>query len=348
MAYRKRDPKDRGIYPHGKDPISKKDRWAIRWRERGKLQHELVTGTRAEARDLRNAKIADAKRGRAAPIPGRTTFEDLVELLKASYAKKQNRTKPPLKHLTEAFAGTLAADITTERVERYEAERRAAGDSRGTINLSLAALRRALRLAHKFGRLATVPAIETPDPGNARQVVITPEELTAILDALPPWAAAVVRFLSLTGWRVGEALRLTWRHIDQKKKVVRLETTETKGKDARTFPFDQLPALEQLLARQRALPVASAFVFSKAGGPVPYKALRKAWKAACRKAKCGGKRMHDLRRMVATAFVDAGVDEHTIMKLCGWKTPATFRRYHIVNEDAKSAAVAKLAAALSG
>src|SRR5207253_11133557 len=52
------------------------------------------------------------------------------------------------------------------------------------------------------------------------------------------------------------------------------------------------------------------------------------------------RRSSDLQS-TARDFRQAGVDEGTIMELCGWKTPAMFDRYNIVNDADLAAAVAK-------
>src|SRR6267143_583375 len=50
--------------------------------------------------------------------------------------------------------------------------------------------------------------------------------------------------------------------------------------------------------------------------------------------------MHDLRRTAVWDFLEAGVDESTIMLLCDWKTRSVFDRYNIINQDRLAAAVA--------
>jgi hypothetical protein len=55
---------------------------------------------------------------------------------------------------------------------------------------------------------------------------------------------------------------------------------------------------------------------------------------------------HDLRRSGARNFRKAGVDESVIMRIGGWKTPSTFRRYNIVDENDLAVAGERLAAFL--
>jgi integrase len=283
------------------------------------------------------------------------TLADLQTLAEDRYRADGNRALKRLQLAWKALRHddtglpARALDVTTAAVTAYERRRLDAGRSRSTVNYELACLRRAWRLAIEAKLLPadSKPVIHTPTPDNARTGVLTRDEVAAITAKLPAWAAPVVWFLFFTGWRVNEALALRWRaNVDQRRKLLRLEAAETKGGKARTFPFGSLPLLEQLLTRQRATPVASDFVFSDNGRSIIYKELRLAWRAACRKAKLGGRLMHDLRRSAASQLVEAGVDQHTIMELCGWDTPSMFFRYHIVKEDAKQAAVAKLAQTL--
>ena len=75
--------------------------------------------------------------------------------------------------------------------------------------------------------------------------------------------------------------------------------------------------------------------------PIAYTTLVHKWQAATKRAGCEGRLIHDLRRTAARDFRTAGVDEGTIMALCGWKTRAMFDRYNIVNDADLAAAVAK-------
>jgi integrase len=76
------------------------------------------------------------------------------------------------------------------------------------------------------------------------------------------------------------------------------------------------------------------------------------WRAACKRAavvKRGsletvirprllGRTPHDFRRTAARNLIRAGVAQHVVMQLCGWKTDAMFRRYAIVDgRDLRSA-----------
>ena len=70
---------------------------------------------------------------------------------------------------------------------------------------------------------------------------------------LPEPLRVLVRFLYMTGWRVGEALGLTWAGVDFTNGVVRLEPGVTKNREGREFPFAALPPLADLLCERHRL-----------------------------------------------------------------------------------------------
>jgi len=195
------------------------------------------------------------------------------------------------------------------------------------------------------------PTIETHDPHNVRSNFPEPEQLARILDTLPVYLRGVIVFATLTAWRIKSmVLTLTWQHVDWKRQLVTLPAELSKNKKPVKFPFGPLPELKQLLERQLASgePVSASHVFHRPDGRgIDYKAMRTAWKAACRKAKCPGTWLHDLCRVGARNLRRAGVSESEIMKLGRWKTPAMFHRYDIVDEQDLNASVTKLAKALA-
>ncbi len=78
----------------------------------------------------------------------------------------------------------------------------------------------------------------------------------------------------------------------------------------------------------------------RAGKPLGYTTLLHHWQGATKRAGCSGRIIHDLRRTAVQAFIEAGVDEQTIMELCGMKTRSIFDRYLIVRQQRLDAAVA--------
>src|SRR3989442_393978 len=367
MAYRKRSSADKGLYP-----LPGSAGFAVRWVAGGKLQYKRLVGySKTEAKKWRNQQIADADRGRATVPSGRLTFADLVRLKRTHAAAKQNRgSAEPSRALAEHFgyaehldpetdavvvdrAGWRVADITTERVDEFLAARRAGGVKLDTAQADLRWLRHACNLAVEAKRLTRdqVPTIKTHYPQNVRTNFPEPEQLAAIIAALPEYLRGVVAFAVTTAWRVKSmVLPLWWQHVDWKRQLVTLPADLSKNKRPVKFPFGPLPDLKRLLERQLASgePVSASHVFHRPDGrAIDYKAMRTAWRAACRKAKCQGTWLHDLCRVGARNLRRAGVSGSEVMKMGRWKTPSMFHRYDIVDEKDLNASVAKLAAALA-
>ncbi|PYX49345.1 MAG: hypothetical protein DMG76_37545 [Acidobacteria bacterium] len=204
------------------------------------------------------------------------------------------------------------------------------------------ALRRAFNLGIEKGLLATAPRIKLAKVNNVREGFFEEDDFAAVLLQLPAYAQPVIRFLRITGWRVEEALQLTWDRVDWERQGVRLSARQTKGKKARLFPFGLAPDLKAALDAARETR-EGPFVFQgpRKGKRLGYTTLLHHWQGATKRAGCEGRLIHDLRRTAARDFRVAGVDEGTIMALCGWKTRAMFDRYNIVNEADLADAVAK-------
>ena len=362
MAYRTRPAADKGLYalPGGAG-------FEVHWLVRGKQQSKRLRGySKTEARDFRNAEIAKAKAGHTPAVAGRLTFADLVRLKRTDAAAKQNRTSAdPSRALADYFGfaettkgdGSLAVtpgwrvvEITDERVSEYTATRLAGGVKLDTMQADLRWLRHAFNLAVKAKRLTRdqCPTIEVHDPHNVRSNFPEPEQLARIRAALPESLRGVVLFAELTAWRIKSmVLSLRWEHIDWRAQMIRLPAELSKNKKPVVFPFGPLPDLKQLLEHQLAgaEPVSAAHVFYQPNGrAIDYKVMRKAWKAACRKAKCPGMWLHDLCRVGARNLRRAGVSVDEVMKLGRWKTASMFQRYNIIDEEDLNASVKKLAA----
>lgn len=100
----------------------------------------------------------------------------------------------------------------------------------------------------------------------------------------------------MTGWRKSEVLGLSWDQVDWEGHVIRLSATQTKGGDARLFPFGLAPELKQVLEEQWG-GRAGLFVFHREGARI--KTFRRVWARACKKAGLEGRLVHDLRRTMA-------------------------------------------------
>jgi integrase len=240
-------------------------------------------------------------------------------------------------------APTPVTAVTPMKLDAYAKWRLSQGAARQTINNELSALRRGWNLAIKKGLLAHGLNLELPKVSNIREGFFEDGELALVLMELPEYLQVIVQFLRYTGWRCREPLGLTWSQVDREGETIRLYASDTKGKAGRVFPYGAAPALKALIERQWERR-KGLFVFrSEVSGcdHVPYQTLQKAFKAACRKAGCPDRVIHDLRRTAARDMVRAGISEGEIMRLCGWKTRSMLDRYNVINEADLAAAVAK-------
>ncbi len=229
-------------------------------------------------------------------------------------------------------------NITKPRVGEYVERRLAEGAARGTVSYEVRILGAAFSVAVEDELLAVRPVFKLPTLRNARSGFFEDGDFAALLLELPAHVRPVVRFLRMTGWRKSEALGLTWDQVDWEGQVMRLYATQTKGGDARVFPFGLALELKELLQGQWKAR-DGLFVFHRDGERI--KTFRRTWTRACRKAGLDGRLVHDLRRTAARDFRRQGVSEGEIMRLCGWKTRAMFDRYNIIDEADLAEAVAK-------
>ncbi len=133
-------------------------------------------------------------------------------------------------------------------------------------------------------------------------------------------------------------MSLRWTQVDFKAGVVRLEVGSTKNDEGRVLPFHVLPALADLLRKQRERTDRKErlhdrvvpWVFHRRGKRIVK--MDTAWKRACEKAGCPERLFHDLRRTAVRNLERAGVPRSVAMQITGHKTESVYRRYAIVSE----------------
>jgi integrase len=76
----------------------------------------------------------------------------------------------------------------------------------------------------KSGRIALRPHTPMLRKDNARSGFVEAEQLEAVSGHLPAEIQSIIRFASVTGWRIAsEVLLLEWRQVDFAGGEVRLE-----------------------------------------------------------------------------------------------------------------------------
>jgi len=329
--------------------------WWIAYHVRGKLLRESTgTAIKADADKILRSRTIAADSGQLLdPLVHRTTLMDLCGLVETDY---RNNRRASLREVGRAFEriaerlgrDTLARNITAASVEEYKASRLRDGAAPATINRELAALRRGFRLAVRLGKLAVRPDFSLLREDNARKGFFEAHQFRAVYEQLPDYLKPIATFLYWTGWRGGEAQSLEWRQVEMKAGVIRIENT--KNREPRTIPYAAVPALKELIERQRQVTTdlerktrsIIPWVFHRGGQPLKHYLC--AWHTACRKAGLPGRIPHDFRRTAARNMLRVGIPQPVAMKIGGWKTDSVFRRYAIVDEVLLAENMRKLAA----
>ena len=344
--------------PTYRDPKTRKQKtaavwWIEFWRD-GR-QHRESTKSRnvSDARKLLKQRLGEIANGSFVGRDAeRTTFESLRQLIRDDYEKNGRDVKhldTVLNRLGESLAGLRAVDITTDKISAYQAAQKRAGYANATINREMAALKRAFRLAHRAGRITTMPYLDMLQEDNVRKGFFEPDQLKTLLKHLPEYLHPVFRVAYITGWRVkSELLTRQWRHVDFRQGWLRIEPGEDKNGAGRMFPFTNelrevlekqqklIRALERRLGRR----VPWIFPAPDGGAITPYnQEWRAAWKAS-RLVQIP----HDFRRTAVRNLERAGVPRSAAMAMVGHKTESMYRRYAIVEEGMLREAADKLSA----
>jgi integrase len=305
--------------------------WAWRFAYHGKrYSGGGAYPTRVAAREAGETRRREVVAGQIQD-PRRTTYETLETIILAEYSLKGQSTRArlgySLRWLKTYFGDMLAQDMGRAAILGYAAARSAAGASAATIRLELAYLRRAFTLAHEQGRVLSVPRFPTIQT-QPRKGFFLPEQLDAVLAALPAWWRPAFAVAALTGWRFkSEVLTRKWTDVDLVGGWLRLEPGESKTREGRQFPL--IPSLRAIFEAQPRAPLCP-WVFHRDGKPL--RDYRNVWARACRVAGVEGRQPHDLRRTAIRNLERAGVPRSAGMALVGHRTERVYSLYAVPDE----------------
>ncbi len=291
-------------------------RYYVQWWEDGAARRiSCRTGELAPARRF----LAEFEAGRAAPVaPASPTIGAVLDGYRAEREVKP--VSPTLGYNVEhlkAVLGNLPADmLNKERVQHYLAVRRRKGAggapaaqrkqkrelADSTLRRELLTLRAALAWAQHEGWIATVPHVEAPGQGRARDRWLTRDEAARLLaSAKQPHVAVFMALALYTAGRAGALLALTWDRVDLDAGVVDLGEGRGKKRRARV-PLH--PALRPVLAQAREARTI-AHVVEHGGKAVA--SVKTGFRNAASRAGLPGVTPHVLRHTAATWMAQAGV-----------------------------------------
>lgn len=330
------------------------------WYYQIRLGRRLKTGTGFETRKAAEDALKEMRKRKAsgkiiAPEVERLLVEDVLESYLVSLRDREKKSirsvSCRVNLLKERLGFIRAMDLSVGDIEEYRKARLAAGRGKSTIDREIEILRASYRFASDQGRVEKLPHFPRYGTDNVRRVFVSPKERDALRKVFPTVCsvcADIDEFLDLSGWRAAEVSALPCSWIDRGRKE--LTIPDSKNSEGRMVPLDgglwslverRLKARQ--FVRRNGTTGISEFLFfhvkgPKAGRPVSYATFRRHKKRAHEAAgvaygRKGGSTAHDYRRTFARDGRRLGKPEAELMKFAGWKSPAVFRRYSIVNTD---------------
>jgi integrase len=261
-----------------------------------------------------------------------------------------------LKEFNKHFGSMIISDIKPVDLKNFQTKRQKEGLAPGTIDQDIGKVKTMVYMAFDNDLVGanTLRAFKkikkTLKKGtDVRDRILLPDEFEALMKHSEGHINHIIAMGYYTGMRKGEILGLTWDKVDLNKRLIRLESVDTKDREARDIPIcDKLYGLLRDIPSRIQKVGKSNYVFQFRGEPVSD--IRTGIKKACKRAgiKYGrsvkdGFIFHDLRHTFNTNMRKASVAESVIMKITGHSTREMFDRYDTVDGEDTRKAVEKFA-----
>jgi integrase len=324
--------------------------WLDYYTPDGKRRRKIAGKTREDAeRALRDVR-SSVDRGEYVDPRGTPGFSAFCEVYHERYGQhlaSHAKSSARINHLKNYFGDRNLAAITPDMIERYRLARLATGKardgesvvSRATINREIGLLRAILAKSVRWGLLARNPAsrVEDYDEGEQRERYLTREEILRLLVAtkrsFSPLLRAVVYLALETGMRKREIFDLKWADVDLQGGQILVRKTKTGVQ--RHVPLSR--RARWLLSKRAARDPLAGWVFEsrgRDGEPAAVSDVKKAWRAALRRARIEDFRFHDLRHTFASHFAMKGGNIYALAKILGHANPKmTLDRYAHLSQE---------------
>ena len=341
-----------------------------------RFRQSLGTTDWREAQAKEKQLIAEASEGKLtqnsttlARQPFGLATDDYVSARKLELATaSQAKEKQLFVQLRAYFKQEPLKAITVKRITDYRTWRAEQGVGPATLNAELGILRRVMKRARLWARVADDirPLKEPSTIGRA----LTEEDKQRLLKTAvmrPEWETAyLAAILCLnTTARGCELKALQWSDVDLFARTLTIRTSKTAAGE-RIVPLTDVATSALARLRRRAesfgpvLPshcIFAAFVpkFTFSGKKVigynvtefdpttHVKSWRSAWRTLTKKAGLPGFRFHDLRHCAITQLAESGTSDSTIMAIAGHVSRRMLERYSHVRMEAKRNAMEALA-----
>lgn len=303
-----------------------------------------------ERSDLTVSELCDLYFAQPVIVTNRGTAKKPSSLI-TDKSNIQRHIKPLIGHirlrsLTRGDIEQLQQDIAAGRskadVKTRKQGRAIVTGGKGTAARSVAVFAAILSFAVSRGLRADNPAKGVKlFASQKRERFLNDVEIARLGEALTDLAGkganavaiSAIRFLILTGCRLGEVIGLQWSWVDLQGQCLRLPDSKT---GAKIVPLGD-PALALVQAQPRL--VGCPFVFPGACGAGHIVNLSRVWHHVLEMAELPGLRLHDLRHSFASVAVNSGESLYIIGKLLGHKQARTTEIYaHLAAHPIRAAA----------
>jgi len=334
--------------------------WFALWYDATGGRHREKAGTKAAAVALYARRKTEARQGRHFPenmrrvqaVSLKALCADYVAALVANGRDPRGQVKTRLAEVVEILGDIAAESVKPQDIERLKgklAEAPARGRKDPTdpkkerprtpasVNRYLQDIRAAYNLGKRNGKVDKNPVADVRllRENNKRVRDMTADEERAILAALDPAARRggtdlrpMIRLLTETGLRLGEACGLRWSDVDWAASVTTLQETKAGEKQ-------HIPLSAESLAILRGLGPGDGYVFHWPDGR-PWTAgyVTHAFGITVEDAGISDLHVHDLRHTFACRKLRAGVDIYTVSKLLRHASVTMSERYaHLGQAD---------------
>lgn len=223
--------------------------------------------------------------------------------------------------------------ITGEQAADYAAYLQARGLKPASVNASLRALRRCLKIAAEWGIITAAPKVKLLRGEAHRERVVTPEEEQRYLAAATPLLADIATVLVDSGMRPEECFRLRWESVAWNHPQAPYGTLQvTHGKTAaarRMIPLS--PRVRAILERhwQHGGHPMVGWVWPAAtrSGHMEPSTVRKHHDEALEASGVTPFVLYTLRHTFLTRLGESGCDVWTLARIAGHSTIAMSARY---------------------
>jgi integrase len=303
------------------------------------IRAERIEGKRLSRKEIKDRQESEARAAKEAEA-NRWAIDSLWEEYKRQRTIKglvqdENRYS---KHIKPLLADKEPKDLVPLDVDRLRLAVSKKHKPQTTRNV-LALLRRIVNFGLKKQLCAGASfTIELPKADSEKTEDLTPDELTALLNAIDQdtniQAANLMRMALFTGMRRGELFRLQWADLDFERGFIHLR--DTKGGKDQTIPMNA-ESRKILESHERR---DSAFVFPGRKGKKRvdiHKTVNRIKDAAGLPKEF--RAIHGLRHVYASMLASSGkVDMYVLQRLLTHKSPQMTQRYaHLRDESLRAA-----------